>query len=313
MQISDVPCLCCPLLLSLWLGAGATDGPWLVPSSSFKQQAWQKNLRGQLMVVMKAQQMAKPKRCKDLSPKMKTSKGMCTHCTTHNIGFQKGLHTTNVAHACAVNALRWAYCGCCRQHSHKQEEQRSKQQDRLVADAALRHTHCVAKELQWQEVGVKLYGRQTIPCKWPPVAGVPCAHQHDSVCAKAAVVDEYFEQLQNLHRRIFTCPCCLQRTVHHGTPESGVHHNSGEPALCRNCYQYPQGFQAVLAAELDMRPEREPDPTKKAAKLEWALLLHKHGRLLPMEECLLSPVLCFVKVRSAPLSHCPCLLLGGRW
>ena len=117
----------------------------------------------------------------------------------------------------------------------------SKQQDRLVADAALRHTHRVAEELQWQEVGVKLYGRQTIPCKWPPVAGVPCAHQHDSVCAKAAVVDEYFEQLQNLHRRIFTCPCCLQRTVHHGTPESGVHHNSGEPALCRNCYQYPQG------------------------------------------------------------------------
>ena len=72
MQKRDVSCLCCPLLLSLWLGAGATDGPWLVPSSSFKQQAWRKNLRGQLMVVMKAQQMAKPKRCKDLSPKMKT-------------------------------------------------------------------------------------------------------------------------------------------------------------------------------------------------------------------------------------------------
>ena len=166
----------------------------------------------------------------------------------------------------------------------------------MKGDAVKRHAHRTLMEQQWQENGVKWYGQQDIPCKWPPISGQPCAHQHDSTCEKAAAVDEYFRQLESLHQRVYTCPLCLQRTPHHGTPVGGKHSNTGADVHCRNCKQYPQGFQAVLATELDMDPARETDLAKKAAKHEWARLLHQHGPLLPMEECLLSPVLCFVKV-----------------
>ena len=194
------------------------------------------------------------------------------------------------------------YCGCCvfREHSHKQEDQYAAQHVRLQADAAKRHAHRTNVEQQWQEDGFKWYGQQDIPCKWPPIAGPPGAHQHASPCGKAAVVDAYFRQLETLQHRVYTCPRCLQRTPHHGTPAGCKHSISGEDSFCRNCQQYPDGYQSILAGELDMDPARESDPAQQAAKLQWLELLQSHGPLLPMEECLLSPVLCFVKVCPRP-------------
>ena len=167
---------------------------------------------------------------------------------------------------------------------------------RLREDATMRHQLRTQLQQEWHQKGVELYATNDIPEMWPPICGPPCNHQHCTPVGKAAAVDEYFEKLEGLAHRIQTCTQCLQRQPHHGTPLGGAGSGNGASWVCRNCKQYPNGHQQQLAKEVDMDPAREPDPVKRAAKLEWEQLQRHHGPLLPMEESLLAPVLCFVKV-----------------
>ena len=195
----------------------------------------------------------------------------------------------------------------CRGHAEKREGARGQQQLRCLRDAEKRYNHRISEEDEWQKQGVAAYNVSPCPCKWPPISGEPASFSQLNEVEKARKVDEYFEYLSNLPSRVHTCPACLQRSHSHGAPSHGNHE-------CRNCVEYPSGWQVDLAQELDMEPIRETDPQRRAAKEEWAALLQKHGPLLPTEESLLSPVLCFVKVG---LQHCHnCWVTpwwGGGW
>ena len=176
-----------------------------------------------------------------------------------------------------------------REHAQKREDAREQQQSRLLRDAEKRYNHRISEEDKWQRQGAEAYNATPCPCKWPPISGEPTSFSQLNEVEKARKVDEHYEHLSNLPSRVHTCPACLQRSHLHGAPQHGNHE-------CRNCVEHPSGWQVHLAQELDMEPNRETDPQRRAAKEEWAALLQKHGPLLPTEESLLSPVLCFVKV-----------------
>ena len=181
---------------------------------------------------------------------------------------------------------------CVREHETSRDKTAKQQNERLGRDAEMLHNHRLAAERQWQKEGAEAHGRgHCCPPQWPPISGQPASFAQFDAVAKARKLDEYFQHLADLPKQIHTCPSCLQRSHNHGVPVNGT---GGEH--CRNCLQHPSGWQVSLADELDMDPQRETDPSRRAAKLEWAALLEKHGPLLPTEECLLSPVLCFVKV-----------------
>ena len=180
-----------------------------------------------------------------------------------------------------------------REHEEKRQEARGRHATRLSRDADMLHSHRIREESEWQDQGSKLYHASPSPCKWPPISGEPASFCQLDEVSKARKIDECFQHLESLPGRVQTCPTCLQRTHFHGAPAE----IAGVPGhQCRNCAQHPNGWQVHLAHELDMDPSREIDPARKAAKEEWAALLNLHGPLLPTEECLLSPVLCFVKV-----------------
>ena len=114
---------------------------------------------------------------------------------------------------------------------------------------------------------------------------------------KAGRVDGYFERLAELSSSFHTCPNCWERDCDH------VH--LGETDMCKYCCGADRalstnGMKRRQENGLELKVEPDADTPTPAWMAEWKQLKDDFGELRPLEEALVSPVLCMSSVLQLP-------------
>ena len=121
---------------------------------------------------------------------------------------------------------------------------------------------------------------------------------------KAIRVDGYFKQLTELSSSFHTCPNCWERDcdhVHLGETEMCKYCCGADRELSENGRKRQQGNGLELLLEpFELNHDEINSSWTMETALEWKQLRAEYGELRPLEEALVSPVLCMSAVLQLP-------------
>ena len=102
----------------------------------------------------------------------------------------------------------------------------------------------------------------------------------------------YFEHLDGLRQRIFTCSNCKQKDVCAGVDRGG--------GMCNFFRSSPEGHHWENGLDLELSPTSAETMADATARARWADLVRRHHPLSPVEEALISPVSACFSVLKLP-------------
>ena len=199
-------------------------------------------------------------------------------------------------------------------HPGETEEERIARVRALFGTRSERERSSRAKDLRdrARATGLELQKLGLGSRPWPPPPTAPWPpyprtawRNNMTMRERAAKVDDYFVNLDTLVDRLHRCPNCNECSVRN---QRGRDQPNAFCVFCNgNAAQRCESNGLLLDLDPQAPARAMPDDCPmsaeqlRTARVEWRALLAKEGRLTPLEECLLAPVQCHVKVLTMPI------------
>ena len=179
-------------------------------------------------------------------------------------------------------------------------ESEEERQVRVRAESGSRRQRDKAQRAFDQQKRRALQRTPTMPApNWRESPPLRPPDREETTAEKARRVDGYFERLTELSNSFHTCPNCWERDcdhVHLGETELCKYCCDADRALSNNGRKFGQENGLQLKVELDAQTPAED----RGWMTEWTQLREQFGELRPLEEALVSPVLCMSSVLQLP-------------